>query len=220
MSAVITCSDSHEYAVDGVAYAGVTTVIGSVIRKPGLEKWIGELGNAEAERVRCEAAGHGTLVHALAALVVEGVPSIPMGEESAPTSAQVDAFTAWYESYVEVVHAVELPVASERYRYAGTLDYLVRMKGDRRPTLIDVKSGKALYPEMRYQSAAYRHALIWSEGGLAQYGYERRDCRRGVLHIPRDAEGPARFHEHRRHEADLQGFLSCLFLYHDLKRGI
>jgi hypothetical protein len=215
----ITRSDAHEYTVNGVPFAGVTTVIGTVIRKPALEKWIGELGNVEAERVRSQAADHGTLVHALAALVVEGVPSIPMDADEALSAAQVEAFTCWYEEHVECVHAVELQVACPRYQYAGTLDYLVRMKGDRRPTLIDVKSGKGLYAEFRYQTAAYRHALVWSDA-WAEYGYERYDCRRGVLHIPRDADGPARFYEHRRHEADFQGFLSCLYLFHDLKRGI
>ena len=93
MSATITRTDSHEYTVGGVPFVGVTTVIGSVIRKPALERWIGELGNAEAERVRTKAASHGTLVHALAALVAEGVPSIPMGDEDAPAQAQLDAVT-------------------------------------------------------------------------------------------------------------------------------
>ena len=99
MNAAITRSDAHEYTVNGVPYVGVTTAINTVIRKPALEKWLGELGNAEAERVRTKAASHGTLVHALAALVAEGVPSIPMGDEDAPAQAQLDAFTDWYEQY-------------------------------------------------------------------------------------------------------------------------
>lgn len=217
MATVITRSDSHEYTVGGRPFVGVTTVIGSVIRKPGLEKWIGELGNREAERVRTKAASHGTLVHALAALVVEDVPSIPMGEEDAPAQAQLDAFTEWYERFVGEVYAVELIVANPTYQYAGALDFLVRMKGDSVPTVVDVKSGKAVYPEHRYQTAAYRKPVLPL---LADYGFNRTRCRRGVLHIPQDASGPARFHEHTRHEADFQGFLSCLYLYHDLKRGI
>jgi len=215
--ATITRSDSHEYTVGGRPFVGVTTVIGSVIRKPGLEKWIGSLGNAEAERVRTKAASHGTLVHALAALVVEGVPSIPMGEEDAPAQAQLDAFTDWYEKYVEEVYAVELMVFHEGYRYAGQLDFLLRMKRHKVPTIVDVKSGKAVYPEHRYQTAAYREA---SRCGLQTHGVNVSACRRGVLHIPRDATGPARFHEHTRHQSDFQGFCSCLYLYHDLKRGI
>ena len=85
-----------------------------------------------------------------------------------------------------------------------------------RQTLIDVKSGKAVYPEMRYQTASYREALRIQ--GID--GVDLKQCRRGVLHIPREATGPARFHEHTRHQADFQGFLSCLYLFHDLKRGI
>jgi hypothetical protein len=209
---------THTYAADGIPFDGVTTVIGSVIRKPGLEHWIGDVGNREAKRIRKEAASHGTLVHGLAALVVQGLPSIPMGDEG-PTQAQMDAFTDWYEHYVEAVHAVELPVANFAYRYAGTLDLLVRLKGDKRPTLVDIKSGKALWPEMRYQTGGYRGALLASIQ-LRELGYTRKDCRRGVLHIPQDIVGPARLHEHTRHASDLQGFLSCLFLYRDLKRGI
>jgi len=217
MNAAITRSDSHEYTVGGVPFVGVTTVIGSVIRKPGLEKWIGQLGNAEAERVRTKAASHGTLVHALAALVVEGVPSIPMGDEDAPAQAQLDAFTDWYEQYVAEVFAVELMVAHEDYHYAGQLDFLLRMKHHKVPMIIDVKSGKAVYSEMRYQTAAYREA---ARHELQSFRLDVRACRRGVLHIPGDDPGRLRYYEHTRHQADFQGFLSCLYLYHDLKRGV
>ena len=213
----ITRDAHHAYTVNGQVWPSVTTVIGTVIRKPMLEKWLGNLGNAEAERVRTKAASHGTLVHALAALVVEGVPSIPMGDEDAPAQAQLDAFTDWYEQYVEEVYAVELMVSHDGYRYAGQLDFLLRMKRHKVPTIVDVKSGKAVYPEHRYQTAAYREAARF---GPQSHGINVSTCRRGVLHIPQDADGPARFHEHTRHQADFQGFLSCLYLYHDLKRGI
>lgn len=203
----------HRYSVNGANFVSVTTVIGSVIRKPGLEKWIGELGNREAERVRTRAASHGTLVHALAALVVEGVPSIPMGDEDAPAQAQLDAFTDWYERYVAEVYAVELMVANYPYQYAGALDFLLRFKGDEGPTIVDVKSGKAVYAEMRAQTAAYKEAAQLDV--LRGLGF--KTCRRGILHVPMDADGPARFYEHKNHQADFQAFLSCLFLYRWLR---
>jgi len=216
MSTVITRSDSHEYTVGGRPFVGVTTVIGSVIRKPGLEKWIGELGNAEAERVRTKAATRGTLVHALAALVVEGVPSIPMGDEDAPAQAQLDAFTDWYEQYVAEVYAVELMVANYPAQYAGALDFLLRFKGDKEPTVVDVKSGKGLYREMNLQTSAYREATLPL---LGDYGFTKKACRRGILHVPMDADGPARFHEHTNHTQDYGAFLACLHLYRYL-RGV
>ncbi len=209
----ITRSDSHEYTVDGCPWPGVTKVIGTVIRKPGLERWLGQVGNAEAERIRDQAATHGSLVHALAALVVQGIPSIAMGDEG-PSEAQMQAFVDWYETYVEEVHAVELKVAHATWRYAGTLDLLVRFKGDKRPTLVDLKTGKALYPEMKMQTAAYRDAALPL---LADFGYARKDCRRGCLHIPREATGPARFHEHTKHVADFGAFVSALNIYNWLR---
>lgn len=211
----IECSDAHEYTVGGIQWPGVTSVINTVVRKQALEHWIGEVGNDEAERIRDKAATHGTLVHALAALVVQGIPSIAMGDEG-PTQAQVQAFTSWYEEYVEEVHAVELKVAHPTWRYAGTLDLLVRLKGDKRPTLVDLKTGKAVWPEAKMQCIAYVRAAQ-EMGLLAEYGYLRKASRRGVLHIPRDADGPARFHEYRSDQADFQAFLSALYLYRWMK---
>lgn len=216
-AAMITRSDSHEYTVDGRQFDGVTTVIGNVIRKPALEKWIGDLGNVEAERVRTKAASHGTLVHALATLAVEGTPSIPMGE-TAPAQAQLDAFMDWCIQFVEEVYAAETMVAHPHYRYAGAFDFLLRMKRGKGPVLIDVKTGKSVYPEMRYQTAAYREAA--KVGLLKELELSPATVRRGVLHIPTDDPGRLTFHEHTRHVSDFQGFLSCLFLYRDLKRGI
>lgn len=209
----ITRSDAHEYTVDGLPYPGVTSVIGTVIRKPGLERWIGKVGNAEAERIRKEAAAHGTLVHALAALVVQGVPSIAL-EDEGPTQEQIAAFTDWFAAYVSEVHAVELKVAHPTFRYAGTLDLLVRLIGDKRPTIVDIKTGSALYPEMRLQTAAYREAALPL---ISDFCYQRRDCRRGCLHIPREVTGPAQFHEHTKHVADFGAFVSALNIYHWLR---
>ncbi len=212
MTVTIERSADHKYTVDGVAYDGVTTVIGRVIRKPQLERWIGDLGNVEAARIRDEAGDHGTLVHSLAALRAAGVPSIPMDDEGA-TGKQLADFAEWYDANVDECYGVEVFVCHPTYRYAGALDLAVRLKGDKVTTILDIKSGRNVYPEMRYQSAAYREAAI-----LSAVDFMFRGCRRGLLHLP--AEGKPRFYEHTRHQADFQGFASCLYLYRDLQRGL
>lgn len=199
----ITCSPEHEYTVDGMLWPGVTTVIGTVI-------------HAEARRIGEEAASHGTLVRGLAALVVQGIPAVPMGDEG-PTQAQIGAFVDWYEEYVEEVHAVELMVAHPSYRYAGTLDLLVRFKGDKRPTVVDLATRQALYPEMKLQTAAYREAALPLLSDYGYDGYARKDCRRGVLHVPREATGPAVFDEHRKHVPDFSAFVCTLNVYRWLR---
>lgn len=214
MSGLTFDPNTHRYYLRGRELAGVTRVIGSVIRKPQIEVWRGNVGNREADARRDAAAQRGTLVHALAALHAEQVPDIPLGGEG-PNPVQVEAFERWYETYVEGLIACELMVCNEQYLYAGTLDFLVRLRGDKYPTLVDLKTSASLWPEMRYQTAAYYKAAALVLRALS--GSTR--CRRGVLHIPEDAE-TAHFHEHTRHTEDFQGFLSCLYLYHDLKRGI
>lgn len=205
---------THRYTLGGRELAGVTTVIGAVIRKPALEVWRGNVGNQAADARRDEAARRGTLVHAMASIYMEDVPDIPLGEEQ-PDQAQMEAFKAWYESYVAELIACELMVCHEQYLYAGTLDFLVRLKGDKLPTLVDLKTSASVWPEMRYQTAAYREAAAPTLREM--FGSKR--CRRGVLHIAEGAE-IARFHEHTRHAEDFQGFLSALYLYRDLQRGI
>jgi hypothetical protein len=51
----------------------------------------------------------------------------------------------------------EQPVWSEKYGYAGTMDLLAEINGEE--TLLDWKTGKAVYQEAFLQNAAYRYAL-------------------------------------------------------------
>jgi len=211
VSAVTFDAASHRYTIDGREVAGVTKVIGSVIRKPGLETWIGNVGNVEAKRRKEKAGDRGTLVHALATLHAEGTPDIPLGEEVA-IRPQLRLFEEWYADQVKELLACEFIVHHPRYDYVGTLDFLVRLRGDRIPTVIDVKTGASLWPEMRAQTAAYRAAALL--GILAELGF--KDCRRAIVHVPEGAV-IARFHEHTEHTADFEAFLSCLYLYRWLR---
>lgn len=211
----VSCDPATHVYRDGAGreLPGVTTIIGSVIRKQALEIWRGNVGNEAADARRDAAAKRGSLVHLLAEMHTGQVPEIPIGSE--PDALAVAAFEVWYETWVEELLASEWSVVNERYGYAGTLDYLVVLRGDRYPTLVDLKTSRSLWPEMRYQTAAYREAVLPEV--RTHFGATR--CRRGVLHIPQGAS-EARFVEHTDHTADFQGFLSCLYLFHDLKRGV
>src|SRR5208282_6385084 len=52
---------------------------------------------------------------------------------------------------------VEFTVVSKKYGYAGTADLLAEVDGVL--TLVDWKTGKAVYKEAHLQNAAYRNAL-------------------------------------------------------------
>jgi hypothetical protein len=119
------------------------------------------LGKQKAAQKQLERAGEiGSQVHAL----VEWTLRSKMDQEAGPSPCITDkamwAFMAW-EDWRRSVHlrplAVEQVVYSEQHGYAGTLDLLAEVEGV--PSVIDWKTGKAIYSEAHLQNAAYRQAV-------------------------------------------------------------
>jgi hypothetical protein len=81
------------------------------------------------------------------------------------------AFMAW-EDWKKSVNLkpvyVEQTVWSDRHGYAGTMDLLAHVNGVL--TVLDWKTGKAVYPEAHLQNAAYRHAIREMGHGDPQQG--------------------------------------------------
>lgn len=62
------------------------------------------------------------------------------------------------DNNVEIL-AHEQTVLNEEHRYAGTLDLEAKMGGTDDHWVLDVKTGKDIYPEAGLQLSAYKHAL-------------------------------------------------------------
>lgn len=77
---------------------------------------------------------------------------------SSQAQLAVSAWTRWRNSVKLKPILCEQPVWSEEHGYAGTMDLLAEVNGI--PTLIDWKTGKAIYNEAKLQNAAYRRAVI------------------------------------------------------------
>lgn len=121
---VITFDEpTHSYTVNGIAVPSVTTVISGVLGT-------GYDGVPDAEYYM----GRGKAVHACAALVAQGVEF----EHDHAISGFVLAVRKFFADFKPQPIAVETPVGSARYRYAGTFDLLAKI--DRRHVLIDWKS--------------------------------------------------------------------------------
>lgn len=109
-----------------------------------------------------EAASIGGMVHAYAeafALAVIGKKEVPRVPEDADerVRAGINAFLNWFVSNdVQFLHAEKL-VYSPTHGFAGLVDAVANVNGQR--TLIDYKTSKGVYTEMRYQVAAYRLAF-------------------------------------------------------------
>ena len=106
-----------------------------------------------------KAMNRGTIVHD----IVEAWKNINevVGQEG-PYQGYAKAFKSWIDDYNPVIKECERTVFSNKYNYAGTLDMLAEIGGKLK--IVDVKTGKNLYPEVQLQTAAYKQAL--SEDGV------------------------------------------------------
>ncbi len=128
-------------------------------------------GVKAADRERQKAVTVGTAIHA----GIEWHLRTRLGEDAGPEPRLPEAAIWAVESWKDWARSVELqPLAIERAvycelcGYAGTLDLYARVTGVL--SVIDWKSGKAIYPEAFLQNVAYRHAAdrlaLPSEQGL------------------------------------------------------
>lgn len=159
------------YWRDKVPYISVTNVT-SILDKPQLRYWFGKqvyyafaadptLNEKEAlskpyTQVR-SAAARGTTIHTLVEMykhTKEYVKTVPK-----PFQGFIEAFYKWIEDNDIEIMTHERTVFSEKHKFAGTLDLLVKNKTSNRTFVVDVKTGGALYPEFELQTSAYKGAL-------------------------------------------------------------
>lgn len=170
------------YWVGEKPYVSVTKCLQS-INKPQLLGWaakeayyavINNPGISEQEAVnahlnaRDKAASRGSTVHS----VIEAykVSGAVIGSVPGPMGGYADAFYQWIkDSSVQVIEQ-EKTVFSDKYRYAGTLDLLVKLNGNDDLWVVDAKTNKdgAVYPEHHLQVSAYLAAL--REQGISPKG--------------------------------------------------
>jgi hypothetical protein len=159
------------YWLEGKPYPSVTRML-EVLDKPALRYWFGREvframaanpGLSEKEALNApyqlsdSAKARGSTVHSIveayrhSKTYIEGVPE--------PYRGYAQAFYRWTEdNHVEILEH-ERTVVSRKHAYAGTLDLLCTLNGTGKPVLIDVKTGKDIYPEAFLQLSAYRQAL-------------------------------------------------------------
>lgn len=119
------------------------------------------IGATRAHRRALETAGNiGTQAHKL----IEWHLRQRLGHATGPQPPVVDdaqwaymAFEDWAKAVALRPLLVEQVVFSKTYRYAGTVDLLADVHGVR--TLVDFKTGKAIYGEAFLQNVAYQAAL-------------------------------------------------------------
>ncbi len=143
------------------------------------------LGKEKAHRkALTKASDIGTQVHHLIEWQMRQQLGLPVGDR--PVVAEdaqwaVMAFEDWAKAVALEPLAVERIVYSASHGYAGTLDLLAKVEGV--VTVVDFKTGKAVYPEAFLQNVAYQMAV--GELGIDQ-------PQRGVIvRLPKVQTDPA-----------------------------
>lgn len=200
---------------DGARVPSVTTILG-ILDKPALLTWAWQCGvdGLDYREVRDNAADIGTLAH----LMIMGHLKNEKPDLSEYSSSDINKaenclikYWDWEKEHPIEPVLVEAPLVSEEYGFGGTIDCLARLNGDL--ILIDHKTGKAIYPEMLHQLAAYSQLL-------KEAGYLVSSAR--ILRIGRDEQGD--FEERIAGNLDKNWtlFQNCLNIYNlqkEIKRG-
>lgn len=147
---------------DGKTRVPGTTTITNLLNKPYLVPWANKLGleGIDSSTYTDEAAKTGTLAHAMVQADLQK-EKLDMRQYS---PVQVDlaenaliSFFEWKSLHEIEVIRCETPMVSETLKYGGTIDCYCLLDGV--PTLLDFKTGKAIYDEYFVQLAAYKNLL-------------------------------------------------------------
>ena len=191
---------------DGTRVPGVTTVLG-ILNKPALVKWANNLGlqGIDSSKYVDDKAAIGTLAHQMIADHLRKVDT----DASDYSAKQIDqaensvlSYLEWEKGHDVKPVLIEEPLVSEIYKYGGTIDCLAKIDG--KPTLLDFKTGKAIYPEMFYQLAAYSELLL-EDGHILDASM--------ILRIGRDATEGFEVVKRDSLIKELEMFDHCLAIY-------
>lgn len=163
----------------GKRVPGATTITG-LLNKPHLVKWANNLGleGIDSSKYTDEAAAVGTLAHAMVQAHLQGEQI----DLSVFSPVQVDlaqnavlSYLEWESRHTIKPIICEVPMVSEKMRFGGTVDCYCELDGI--PTLLDFKTGKAIYDEYFVQTSAYKALLL-------EHGYPVERVQ--ILRIGRD----------------------------------
>ena len=185
----------------GKQLSSVTTILNSVLAKPALIRWAYGLGKAgiDMDTYRDELADIGKLAHRMILDHLSGVKT----DTAHYTPEQIDLAENAFLKYLEWEKAhkvepvlVETPLMSRVRGFGGTPDFIGYIDGVL--TLMDYKTGKAIYDEAWFQlggySLLYEATLERAENGpLVDYR---------ILNIGRDET--ERFVEECRNNIDAE----------------
>lgn len=167
---LISTDISHYYWLNEEYMPGVSTILGEAAPTPyGLKLWWQNNTKDEADAIFEAAGDFGSKMH-------EAYEKLLKGEEldvlkdypSEKEKKALMAFDDWFRHYKPVEFESEQSIASLKYKYAGTLDFVGLINneatGKSERWIIDFKTSNAIHMSHQLQVLAYKQAYEESYG--------------------------------------------------------
>jgi len=147
-------------------YPSVTTILQYMPKNKFFDNWLKDVGHS-ADLIMRKAGKEGTQVHEAAESLVLGKEVNWMDDYGNAKYSQLvwemilKFYDFWSSHKPELISAEEF-VFSDKHKYAGTADLLVKMDGE--TWLLDIKTSNNLHRSYHLQLAAYAKALEEAKG--------------------------------------------------------
>ena len=147
-------------------YPSVTTILQYMPKNKFFDNWLKDVGHS-ADLIMRKAGKEGTQVHEAAEALVLGKEVNWMDDYGNAKYSQlvwemILKFYDFWSTYKPELISTEEFVFSDKHKYAGTADLLVKMNGE--TWLLDIKTSNNLHRSYNLQLAAYAKALEEAKG--------------------------------------------------------
>jgi len=171
---------------EGVYYPSVTTILQYMPKNKFFESWLKDVGHS-ADLIMRRAGKEGTQVHEAAEALVKGEEVSWMDDYGNAKYSQIVwemilKFYDFWSTYKPELISAEDFVWSDKHRYAGTADLVVKMNDE--TWLLDIKTSNSIHKSFDLQLASYAKALGESKGIKID--------RTGIIWLKAHSRGPSK----------------------------
>lgn len=151
---------------EGVYYPSVTTILQYMPKNKFFDNWLKDVGH-NADLILAKAGKEGTQVHEAAEALVNGEEVNWIDDYGKAKYSQfvwemiLKFYDFWTTHKPELITAEEFTY-SDKHKYAGTADLVVRMDGE--VWLLDLKTSNSLHRAYDMQLAAYAKSIEEAKG--------------------------------------------------------
>ena len=155
---------SHYYFLNETYLPGVSTILQEASPTPyGLKMFWQNNTKEEADSIFETAGDFGSKLHEAFALLLQGEElNVFKDYTTIKEKKALVAFVDWFRYYAPTNFKSEMSLASWKYKYAGTLDFVGEINGQ--TWLIDFKTSNAIHMSHQLQVLAYAQAYEESYG--------------------------------------------------------